>query len=417
MSPLPTDGDLDEAAELTARALRAQEQGEYAEAARLFQQALAIHEHVMDPNQLTIAASLDDLARLYQEQHTLFSPHRSVPLSYERALDYLRAPMGEDQALPLYERALAIREQVLGPEHLDVVASLDNLAGRHVELAQELAHHSLFSLSERIQQLGPIHTQVFSSLPPMFQNTLSGLVEGYREHLSNARSLYQRALDIRQRSLGSNHPDVAATLIRLARLEEDQHTQGTVYERLQQMFTRREWWLREKTWTPADIPWRSEDEKPRDVRQDEQSLAYLQQALRILEQTQPDSPHMAGVLEKLADTYWDQGKKEQAIAYWERALTMLERELGPADLYVTTSMETLADRYRDLKRDDRAVALYERLLSIREQMEPNELDAADWLDTADLMERVAHMLDGLHHSSRADELRERAQAIRDQQDG
>jgi tetratricopeptide (TPR) repeat protein len=32
-------------------------------------------------------------------------------------------------AQSLYERALAIREKVLGPEHFDVAQSLDNLAG------------------------------------------------------------------------------------------------------------------------------------------------------------------------------------------------------------------------------------------------------------------------------------------------
>jgi tetratricopeptide (TPR) repeat protein len=46
--------------------------------------------------------------------------------------------MGQDeQALPLYQRALAIREKVLGPEHADTVASRRNLdalyyaTGRH----------------------------------------------------------------------------------------------------------------------------------------------------------------------------------------------------------------------------------------------------------------------------------------------
>jgi len=32
------------------------------------------------------------------------------------------------QARPLYERALAIREKVLGPDHAQTVKSLDNLA-------------------------------------------------------------------------------------------------------------------------------------------------------------------------------------------------------------------------------------------------------------------------------------------------
>ena len=41
-----------------------------------------------------------------------------------------------DQALPLYQRALKIREKALGPEHPDTAISLNNLAGfmRHGRL-------------------------------------------------------------------------------------------------------------------------------------------------------------------------------------------------------------------------------------------------------------------------------------------
>ena len=50
------------------------------------------------------AASLNTLAALLQEQGALAA------------------------ARPLYERALAIREKVLGPEHPDTATSLNNLA-------------------------------------------------------------------------------------------------------------------------------------------------------------------------------------------------------------------------------------------------------------------------------------------------
>jgi tetratricopeptide (TPR) repeat protein len=140
MPPLQHDGDLEEAAESTALAKRAQEQGEYDEARRLFERVLAIREDVLGPNHLEVAVSVDDLARLYREQHTLFSPQRSAPVSYERAMEYLRAPARADLAMPLYERALAIREQALGPDHPNVATSLDNPADLQVELTQALEH-------------------------------------------------------------------------------------------------------------------------------------------------------------------------------------------------------------------------------------------------------------------------------------
>jgi tetratricopeptide (TPR) repeat protein len=42
---------------------------------------------------------------------------------------YLQSYGAYLRARPLFERALAIREKALGPEHLDTATSLNNLAG------------------------------------------------------------------------------------------------------------------------------------------------------------------------------------------------------------------------------------------------------------------------------------------------
>jgi len=70
------------------------------------------------------------------------------------------------QAAASYQRALAIREKTLGPDHPDVGASLHDLAGLYSELCQR----------------------------------------------ELAEPLYQRALAIKEKALGSDHPDVAVIL-------------------------------------------------------------------------------------------------------------------------------------------------------------------------------------------------------------
>ena len=74
------------------------------------------------------------------------------------------------EARPLYERALAIREKVLGAEHPDTATSLNNLASL-------------------LQAQGD---------------------------LAGARPLYERALAIREKVLGAEHPDTATSLNNLA---------------------------------------------------------------------------------------------------------------------------------------------------------------------------------------------------------
>lgn len=71
------------------------------------------------------------------------------------------------QAEPLYQRALAIREQVFGPDHPNTATSLSYLA-------------ALFESQEKYEQAG---------------------------------LFYRRALDIRERTLGSTHPNTISSQI------------------------------------------------------------------------------------------------------------------------------------------------------------------------------------------------------------
>jgi tetratricopeptide (TPR) repeat protein len=121
---------------------------QYEEAERLFQRALAIRERVLGSEHTDTAASLNNLAELYDD-------------------------LGKyEEAEPLYQRALAIRERVQGTEHPDTAVSLNNLA--------LLYHH--------------------------------------QEENEQAEPLYQRALSIHEKAYGPDHPEVATDLNNLAEL-------------------------------------------------------------------------------------------------------------------------------------------------------------------------------------------------------
>jgi tetratricopeptide (TPR) repeat protein len=97
-------GTVEEAERLNKQLIQLYRQGNYAEAVRLGERALAIWEKVRGPEHPDTATGLNNLALLYRT-------------------------MGQmAQALPLYQRALAIREKVRGPEHPDTATALYNLA-------------------------------------------------------------------------------------------------------------------------------------------------------------------------------------------------------------------------------------------------------------------------------------------------
>ncbi|HEY1852906.1 MAG TPA: tetratricopeptide repeat protein, partial [Candidatus Binataceae bacterium] len=116
------------------------------------------------------------------------------------------------EAITPARRALAIREEVLGPKHLDTAASLNNLAAllqdRGDYPASRLFLQKALAIHEEV--LGPKHPETASSL-----HHLASAVSDQGDYAA-AKSLYGRALAIRKEVLGEAHSDYTSTLNRLA---------------------------------------------------------------------------------------------------------------------------------------------------------------------------------------------------------
>jgi tetratricopeptide (TPR) repeat protein len=97
---------------------------------------------------------------------------------------------------------LAIREKVLGPDHSDTAASLNNLAALYgsqgvYNKAEPLV---LRALAIREKVLGPDHPDTAGSL------NILALVYFSQGAYTKAEPLFLRALEILQTVLGPNHP-------------------------------------------------------------------------------------------------------------------------------------------------------------------------------------------------------------------
>jgi tetratricopeptide (TPR) repeat protein len=106
-------------------------------------------------------------------------------------------------ARPLHERALAIREKLLGPEHPDTAMSLNNLALLLQDMgdlaAAQLLYERALAIYEKVR--GPEHPDVALSL-----NNLAHLLQA-RNDIAGAKPLFERALAILERLLGPDHPN------------------------------------------------------------------------------------------------------------------------------------------------------------------------------------------------------------------
>jgi tetratricopeptide (TPR) repeat protein/transcriptional regulator with XRE-family HTH domain len=127
---------------------------------------------------------------------------------------YLRFRAEFSSARQAYERALQIREQVLGPDHPETAMSLSDLAGLLREQGDLAAAGPLHERALAVRQatLGADDPETANS-----HNNLGWLLRDQGE-LAAARTHLEQAVSIRQRKLGVNHPRTATSLNNLALL-------------------------------------------------------------------------------------------------------------------------------------------------------------------------------------------------------
>jgi len=228
------------------------------------------------------------------------------------------------QAGPLYERALAIREKVLGPEHPEIATSLANLAlllqaQGYLALARPLYERSLM-INEKV--LGAEHSETATSL-----NNLALLLQDQGD-LAGARPLFERALAIREKVLGPEHPDTPDTANSLNNLAFLLQGQGDLAG-AQPLF--------------------------------ERALAIREKVLG------PEHPDTANSLNNLACLLQDQGDLTGARPLFERALAILEKVLGPEHPRTNVSRSNFARLLLACDSAGEALALGEAALAAHDK--------------------------------------------------
>jgi tetratricopeptide (TPR) repeat protein/predicted Ser/Thr protein kinase len=236
------------------------------------------------------------------------------------------------RAQDFYARALAIQERALGPEHPDVASTMSNIASVHYangELDQAKPMH-LRALQMRERTLGPEHPMVALSL-----NNLATAHQAMGE-VAQARVLHERALAIRQHALGEDHPDTAQSVFNLA---------GVYFQE-------------------------------RDL---DNAKAYFERALATNEKVLgADHPHVARSVDGLAAVQYLLGDYARAQQLFERALTSFEGSLGPEHVDVALTLVSLARTHMAQGAAAPARRHFERALAILERtFGPDHAELAD----------------------------------------
>ncbi len=239
---------------------------------------------------------------------------------------YLKQRAQYVEAEPLYQRAIAIGEKVLGPEHPDLATWLNNLAALYQAQGKYTEAKPLYQRAIAIDAkvLGPEHPNLATDL-----NNLALLYIDQSKY-AEAEPLYQRAIAIGEKVLGPEHPDLANWLSNLANL----YTNHGKYAQAEPLF--------------------------------ERAIAIGEKVLG------PEHPNLATWLNNLATLYRYQGKYAGAEPLFERAIAIDEKVLDPEHLNLATWRINLAILYADQSKYAEAKPLFERAIATRERKFGNE---------------------------------------------
>ncbi len=353
-------------------------QGKYAAAKPLAEEAVSLAEKALGPDHPATAACLNTLASVLESMGDLKGAR---PL-YERALGIFEKASGPDHpntamclsnlanvlqgmgdlkgARPLYERALAINEKALGPDHPDTALSLNNLASVLQATGDLKGARPLFerALAIREKALGPDHPDTALSL-----GSVASVLQAMGD-LKGARPLFERALAIHEKALGPDHPDTAGSLCSLALV----------------------------LWAMGDL----KGARPLF----ERALAIREKALG------PDHPNTAKTLNNLAAVLQAMGDLKDARQLQERALAIDEKALGSDHPATATSLNNLASVLQAMGDLNGARPLLERALAVREKVLGPDHPA-----TATSLNNLAFVLSTMGDPKAARPLYERALAI------
>ena len=263
--------------------------------------------------------------------------------------------------LKVAQQALQLREKLVG-EHPDTAKALMLVGNFQLQSANYAAAEQMYqrALTLRMKLLGAEHPDTIA-----LQNNLA-IVYSIRGNYAKAEQMYQQALAVRERTLGRQHLDVAQSLQNL----------GALY------------------FQTSKYP---------------QARAALERALQIREAAGPANESLADVLANLGSVYELTGDYNRAESLYERALTIKRQVLNAGHPSIATVLNKLGHLYMYTGAYAKAETVLLEALAIDEKaLGPNHPQVANALNTLALID------EDLHGGVNTERFHRRTLAIREQ---
>jgi CHAT domain-containing protein len=261
--------------------------------------------------------------------------------------------MGEaGKGIPLANRALEIRQRLLGHEHSQVASSLNDLGGLYSSMRQDAQAESFYrqALEIRRKILGDDHPETALCLQSL------AFIDENQGEIAKAEGLYLEALEIRRKTLGERHNATAQSFDSLVSLRgklaaqkmeradfaSARQTQGDLLKLLAERYGERNWRVTDARLSLADVDLR-ERLSPDDRGQLKTAAEQDRERRRL----------------------FDQGHFREALIPAERALAIRRKVVGNEHRDTARSLNELGSLYVKLKQYAKVEPIDREMLAIR----------------------------------------------------
>jgi tetratricopeptide (TPR) repeat protein len=241
-------------------------------------------------------------------------------------LGLIKNRLGEYQeAIRFYEKALAIYQQSLPPNHPALAASYNNIGSVYAKMGDYPKALSSYekALAIRQQSLPPNHPDLASSY-----NNIGAVYYSMGDY-PKALSYYEKDLEISQKSLPPNHPDLASSYGNI----------GIVYQNM--------------------------GDYPKALSSYEKALAIRQQSLP------PNHPDLTSSYNSIGAVYDNMGDYPKALSYYEKDLEISQKSLPPNHPDLASSHYNVGLLYEKMGNNSKACSSYESAVEIAQKSLPS----------------------------------------------
>jgi tetratricopeptide (TPR) repeat protein len=291
---------------------------------------------------------------------------------------------------------------------------LDGIEGEVSDLLNRLASYRQAALAEYIEakmlykRALSIRERTFGHEHPLTGTSLHNIARLLRDegHLAESQELFERALKIREKVRGPDHLETAATLNNLASLLQARGKLSSVRSLFERALA-----IREKARGPEHAQTAASLINVARVLRDQKDYAaglpFAERGLAIRERVLgAEHPRTAAALNVLGNLLRGLGKLTDAKPHFERALRICEKVLGSEHPYTATTMTNLALVLQEQGNTADAMRLFERALHLRQKVLGPEHPS-----TATSLNDTGNLLLEQHHSERAKPMFVRALGI------